>query len=311
MIVITGMRLQSYIQQCTAADAKSLAYVGQAESTLLGRYTLYHACPSLRTPACCTGGSGTDGSASSTRGRSEWLLSQEIAEVQRLLHTQRTAGRFVPAPYPSDQAGACTQIGRCSPAWTPSSADFPFGAERLHQVLSSTNSTAFVLALSDGTHWRCLAVSPRTRIIWMFDPLGNNVTRQLSHTIHSLLTRMQVSHTWRAQHVQLKTQYDSYNCGVWAIWLSQELQTYEAQSSDVSLQNWLMARLRLVPGDAGAKGNSLRHLYSQMRLLAQLRPLHEPFPPAIDDMPALADYAQALSTGSSPHTRPHEQTTTY
>ena len=139
----------------------------------------------------------------------------------------------------------------------------------------------------------------------MFDPLGNNLTRQLSHTTRSLLTRMQASHTWRAQHVQLKTQYDSYNCGVWAIWLSQELQAYKAQSSDASFQNWLMARLRLVPGDAGAKGDSLRHLDSQMRLLAQLRPLHEPNPPAIDDMPALADYAQAVSTGSSPYTRPH------
>ena len=41
-----------------------------------------------------------------------------------------------------------------------------------------------------------------------------------------------------------------------------------------------------------------------MRLLAELRPLYEPRPPALEDLTALADYAQALSTGSSPHTGP-------
>ena len=70
----------------------------------------------------------------------------------------------------------------------------------------------------------------------MLDPLGNKVTRQLSHTIHLLLTRMQVSHAWRAMYVAVKTQHDSCYWGVWVIWLSQELQTYEAQTSALSLE---------------------------------------------------------------------------
>ena len=95
-------------------------------------------------------------------------------------------------------------------------------------------------------------------------------------------------------------QYDSYNCGVWSCWLSNELQCFEAQTAVGNLTTWLNMRKQLIP-HARTRGDVLRHMYSQARVQAALTPFHEPNPPDMSMTNLMADFAvKAASTYPSP-----------
>ena len=237
-------------------------------------------------------------------GHPEWLCSLQIAETQTLLHQQRSFNQGQLDPYPDHQNNTRRYINRCRPSRCPPPGRTPSLACRLHHLLSGSYIPAFVASLSDGGHWRCVAVSASTQTIWTFDPLGQPMPAAITDPLQGLLERMPSS-TWSVKHLEVTVQYDVYNCGIWSCWLSNELQCFEAQSAISDLTRWLNMRKQLIPGHARTRGDVLRHMYSQARVHAALEPLVEPNPPDMAMADLMADFAvKAASTHPSPALEP-------
>ena len=109
-------------------------------------------------------------------------------------------------------------------------------------------------------HWYCLAIHPAHQTIYLLDPLLDpQYTTQIAAAFESLLHRLRL-HTWRIATLSAKLQDDDYNCGMWAVWLSQQWQSFHMQPGQtpgqttdftewVKLQHGSLHSVHLSPGD--------------------------------------------------------------
>ena len=66
---------------------------------------------------------------------------------------------------------------------------------------------------------------------------------------------------WTHARLTCLLQHDSYNCGIWAVWLSEQWQTYHAQDTISNFNTWVQQHYTQLPHSDGNRGDYLRSQY--------------------------------------------------
>ncbi|KAL3155044.1 hypothetical protein ABBQ38_011564 [Trebouxia sp. C0009 RCD-2024] len=119
------------------------------------------------------------------------------------------------------------------------------------------------VVVGDDTHFRTVFINARTKSVSLVDPFGHGFSEEIKDGIMDLYSKDK-SGTWSFNEWKVELQHDSYNCGVWAIWMHEKWMQYWLQDQiSVSFETWFAQTNQ----DAIPSASSLRErYYDQMQM---------------------------------------------
>ena len=135
-----------------------------------------------------------------------------------------------------------------------------------------------------GLHWYCFALHSTQRTCYLLDPLlDGRYANRMAAALHALFQRLELQ-DWSIAYLPVKLQDDGYNCGIWAVWLSEQWQRFHMQDTETNFAEWVRAQHSLLPGVILSRGDWLRGLYlqsiNQWRCTSHERTKHKDNPSA-------------------------------
>ena len=95
------------------------------------------------------------------------------------------------------------------------------------------------IVTGDGSHFRVLLTNALAKSVSLIDPFGHGFSQEVKASIIDLYSRDK-SGRWTVTERTVKLQYDSCNCGIWAIWMQERWMQYWSQDQvATSFEAWI------------------------------------------------------------------------
>ena len=164
-------------------------------------------------------------------------VTHPVACVQEVLHKSKEADENRPLEYSIDISQA------------------------LRDALSPDGPSP-AITIGDNIHWRVMLINARRKHVDFVDPFGTGF-------LHSVRTSVQQFHqrdntgTWTFTEwtKRLQPRGDTWNCGIWAIWIQEKWMQYWSQTE--AFADWLQQDVDMIP-----EGQDLRQHYHVVMQIA-------------------------------------------
>ncbi len=164
-------------------------------------------------------------------------VTHPVACVQEVLHKVKEADENRPLEYSIDISQA------------------------LRDALSPDGPSP-AITIGDNIHWRVMLINARRKHVDFVDPFGTGF-------LHSVRTSVQQFHqrdntgTWTFTEwtKRLQPRGDTWNCGIWAIWIQEKWMQYWSQTE--AFADWLQQDVDMIP-----EGQDLRQHYHVVMQIA-------------------------------------------
>lgn len=111
----------------------------------------------------------------------------------------------------------------------------------------STEGPCPAIVIGDGSHFRIVLINASAKSVSLIDPFGHGIPEEVKAGIIDLYKRDK-SGRWTFIEWGEKLQYDSCNCGIWAIWLLERWMQYWSQHQiTTSFEAWLNPTQNSIP----------------------------------------------------------------
>ena len=95
------------------------------------------------------------------------------------------------------------------------------------------------IVIGDGSHFRVVLLNAPAKPVSLIDPFGHGFPEKINTGIIDLYRR-DTSGRWTFTEWGVKLQYDSCNCGIWAMWMLERWMQYWSQDQvATSFEAWI------------------------------------------------------------------------
>lgn len=84
------------------------------------------------------------------------------------------------------------------------------------------------ISIGDYRHFETVLINAKTKTVSLVDPFGRGFSEDVKVGIIDLYSKDK-SGEWSFSEWKVKLQHDSYNCGIWAIWMQEQWMQYWSQ----------------------------------------------------------------------------------
>ncbi len=160
-------------------------------------------------------------------------VTHPVASVQELLHKVKQADINSPLEY---------------------STDIP---QAIRDALSPDGPSP-AITIGDNIHWRVILINARRKLVDFVDPFGTGFPRSVKASVQEFYQRGNTG-TWTFTEwtKRLQPRGDTWNCGIWAIWIQEKWMQYWSQTEATeAFADWLEHDIDMIP-----EGQALRQHY--------------------------------------------------
>ena len=167
-------------------------------------------------------------------------ITHPVPSVDELLHKMRQAGGNSPLEHNTDIA------------------------QVMRDTLSPEGPSP-AITFGDNIHWRVMLINAKTKHVDLIDPFGTGFLHTVRTGVQNFYKRDKTG-TWTFTEwaTRLQPTEDTWNCGIWAIWIQEKWMQFWSQTGETAaFADWLGHDTDMSP-----KGQDLRQHYRTVMQLA-------------------------------------------
>ena len=111
------------------------------------------------------------------------------------------------------------------------------------------------IVVGDGIHWRIILTDARSQTVAFIDPFGSGFLQDIVTAIKTFYDNERPGR-WQYKEwtTRLQQRGDTWNCGVWAIWIQEKWMQYWSQNEVTStFESWFQDNNRTIPAGQGLR----------------------------------------------------------